>query len=64
MKVPVVENIYQAMQSELTVRLPNYLPWVLSIIVTVDSLASNHLGLFDMTNHLMLAHCGGERWEL
>ena len=43
---PIVENIYQAMQSELAVRLPNTLPWVLPIIVTVDFLPAFISGFF------------------
>lgn len=64
MKDPVVENMYQVMQSELAVRLPNSLSWLLPIIATVGFLASNHLGFFDIMHHLILAQCGAERWEL
>lgn len=64
MEDPAVQEMYLAMQTELSVRLPGSVPWVLPIFMTMQFLDSRiHIGFFDIMHRLMLAQCGVRMWE-
>ena len=56
MRSPEVNDLYEAMESELNVRLPGQYPSIVPAFMTVQFvLSAGHYGFFDIMHSLMLA---------